>query len=969
MEDAIHNSASGASPRTVSSSNGAPSSTIGEKHKQSIKRLSTRNEWVITASKRLEESILPAIDDSSLEGCVDSDSLRHFWQLHDEIEKEANEFDTGELRSLRLLAKGQYVSFDVRRPNRLMSLWSSAASQKALSAEDTDLIEIVLLTLASLDKLLHLLRQRSKALRLLDSRIAWNRHVSTVEADYAKLLATDLPTFLKKARWTTPKDTKPRLSGVAAISPSKSPASKSPRATSATTQAARQMRSEILSLDIASLTSKIHRLQHVSLLNSGKSLDAMIDNSTTPIPEHFLDKQDDLEGKVKSGIAGLGDFCHELVRQWRGSDEIYWTTYDSEESLDGLLREVREAILKTPSEGLAQDYEARQKAIGETLEKLQDRQLLRLKAPVHSVRVPEQKEENIRLRSRLTERLQHVQRKSQEAKVSVKEYRSAVEALQAGLRYQQELQEMLAALRKADSNTGPLTLDHSCFAAAFSESATTHSQKLAILGDLAKEASTLLTSALAIQQSLQQLSIDPNIRKDIQSCLLALHGKVAESTGFRQVEESKIRLASRARAIDGELQEKVAAAQQNQELLSQRIQSSLWSSRLGGMPESGQASEEEATAEVGAGIHLPSMNTQELLESFDRDIDAASSEVKAAPNNVQAIRDHLFRLAEMYQDEVQKIAQRQSTLAAVQAQRTKVTAVDAEFGEVIGQAGQLQGEIDVAPLISSDLARYKTALSALTERVAILDASLSDPAIFVGARCKTTDGLADALYANDDEIRSFLNDLSLKANAAIGQPRDNLEQFREASEVSARIQLADEGRRQLQQSVNEWLVQADTHSLAINHEKMTAILGEVKELQQSGPQSLSVSTISSRFSTALAEDLQKHRSHLHTLHTTIEGYLENVERAMSEEEAYAAERSRREAEARLEEEKRTKLQAELAEIQERVATHVTAVNAETVVSRNLTEALRSLAWTETSEVVSWFLLATERGSCLHQSAI
>lgn len=50
---------------------------------------------------------------------------------------------------------------------------AAAASQKALNAEDTDLIEITLTTLFALDKLLHLLRQRSKALRLVDARILW----------------------------------------------------------------------------------------------------------------------------------------------------------------------------------------------------------------------------------------------------------------------------------------------------------------------------------------------------------------------------------------------------------------------------------------------------------------------------------------------------------------------------------------------------------------------------------------------------------------------------------------------------------------------------------------------------------------------------------------------------------------------------------------------------------------------------
>src|ERR1700730_6066012 len=48
-----------------------------------------------------------------------------------------------------------------------------AATQRNLSPEDTDLIELTLTTICALDKLLHLLRDRSDNLDLLGIRLIW----------------------------------------------------------------------------------------------------------------------------------------------------------------------------------------------------------------------------------------------------------------------------------------------------------------------------------------------------------------------------------------------------------------------------------------------------------------------------------------------------------------------------------------------------------------------------------------------------------------------------------------------------------------------------------------------------------------------------------------------------------------------------------------------------------------------------
>jgi hypothetical protein len=77
----------------------------------------------------------------------------------------------------------------------------AAASQKSLSASDTDLLSITLSTLYLLDTLLHLLRARAETLDLLSLRLQWDALRFNVGGE-TQALERDVCSFVEgKARW------------------------------------------------------------------------------------------------------------------------------------------------------------------------------------------------------------------------------------------------------------------------------------------------------------------------------------------------------------------------------------------------------------------------------------------------------------------------------------------------------------------------------------------------------------------------------------------------------------------------------------------------------------------------------------------------------------------------------------------------------------------------------------------------
>jgi hypothetical protein len=204
----------------------------------------------------------------------------------------------------------------------LRHLLVAAATQRNLSPEDTDLIELTLTTIYELDKLLNLLRDRSENLDLLGIRLTWEEHriASWVER---RQIISDLKDFLtSKARWSAKIYEQPVLdSGSPHLNPTGSLESLAiSDATLSLPGFSRGVRFKIaehLSRDAAQFSSRVTALRHGGIAAASKALDKLIDNSRKPVPDILLDEQDRLEEGAINEMENLGKFVMHVVMQWR----------------------------------------------------------------------------------------------------------------------------------------------------------------------------------------------------------------------------------------------------------------------------------------------------------------------------------------------------------------------------------------------------------------------------------------------------------------------------------------------------------------------------------------------------------------------------------------------------------------------------------------------------------------------------
>lgn len=82
--------------------------SLDTRHKITLHRFAAKCDWINDKITVLEARTLPTLDD--LEDVTDDATLDGLWDEHDEIEREANALDQGDLRSLRQLAKGKWKS-------------------------------------------------------------------------------------------------------------------------------------------------------------------------------------------------------------------------------------------------------------------------------------------------------------------------------------------------------------------------------------------------------------------------------------------------------------------------------------------------------------------------------------------------------------------------------------------------------------------------------------------------------------------------------------------------------------------------------------------------------------------------------------------------------------------------------------------------------------------------------------------
>ncbi|KAL5530409.1 hypothetical protein ACEPAF_6667 [Sanghuangporus sanghuang] len=269
------------------------------------------------------------------------------WVLeHDKIEKETELLDAGDFKKLKALTK--------------------AATQRNLSPEDTDLIEITLTTLFRFDKLLHLLRDRSEQLDLLGTRLAWEEQRALAYSTRDDLLS-QIQSFLgNRARWRADiynnglptSSSSASLHSISAAVQPHDPFSRS----------ARFKRSETLSREIVQLSSKASALRHGPVLSSGKALDKLIEDDRRPVPDAMLDEQDRVEEKCEKDLSMVGKFLMTVNLQFQKADEIYVETRKDVATLQALTEEVKKALTELPSRKAEARFSNRIQVIKERLQ-------------------------------------------------------------------------------------------------------------------------------------------------------------------------------------------------------------------------------------------------------------------------------------------------------------------------------------------------------------------------------------------------------------------------------------------------------------------------------------------------------------------------------------------------------------------------------------------------------------------------
>ncbi|KAI0092594.1 hypothetical protein BDY19DRAFT_925147 [Irpex rosettiformis] len=401
-----------------------------------LQAFSERKVWIEEKTRLLEKMPpiqvfigLDAVRASAEEvpGLPTREELQRWLAEHDKIEKETEIFDSGELRKLKKLTK--------------------AATQRNLSPADTDLIEITLTTIYALDKLLHLLRDRSDNLELLGDRLTWEEKRISSWVELRRLQA-DLNNFLiTRARWSPSvydrihdedeipgslRDVSPSplpsLRRKSSVSSFMSTASESTISSLALSRGERFKLAETLSRDAAQFSSRVSSLRHSKITAAGKALDKLIDDSRKPVPDELLDEQDKLEDKGINEMEDVGKFVMAVVMQWKKADEIYVETAKDKSTAQTLLEEIEIAKLNHPTSRQDTTFLSRSTALVKRL-KIRENPSSPTSffpQPTHPL-FPDQRKANGEITNILSAELAATQEQAHEAEQAAKEYHATVE--------------------------------------------------------------------------------------------------------------------------------------------------------------------------------------------------------------------------------------------------------------------------------------------------------------------------------------------------------------------------------------------------------------------------------------------------------------------------------------------------------------------------------------------------------------
>ncbi|KAJ3511546.1 hypothetical protein NLJ89_g4030 [Agrocybe chaxingu] len=710
-----------------------------------LQTFSERKAWIEEKIKFLEA--LPPIEvfvgldairvsAEEVPGLPSRAELQQMVAEHDAIEKETEIFDTGELKKLRQLTK--------------------AATQRNLSPEDTDVIELTLTTIYALDKLLHLLRDRSDHLEMMSIRLTWEENRQSGWKERRQIIS-DLHTFsVNRARWN---------SSIYDLSKSEEPAGPTRRGSIASqtsassdnavtspafSRSARFKLAELLSRDAAQFSGRVTALKHGIVTAAGKALDKLIDHSRRPVPEELLDEQDHFEEKCINELETIGKFTMSLVMQWRKADEIYVETMKDHVTASNLLEEIETAKLYHPTARQSTSFTSR---IDTILKRLAVRgdpasPVSLFPRPEHPL-FPDQKASNDGLVKMLSADLAAAHQLARKVERAAKEYKTrheVVKRVETLLVSVQELSTTLISINKKftdgtvndDEDGSPPDL-----VSERSLEPTSHSLYLALLPALLEETAPAVAEAeklLRISPSallgLDLPGVDHEFKENAAAAVQRLDALVEDTITARDAITQKVSRLRESRKIASN----IASTLETLASIRSEIMSSMELARW--RQESIGSNGAPPTPESPAS-ELFSSN---LLEAdFEAQLGAVSSRIK------NDINDPLSKLCTALEPPMQnRLRQKASVLQG---------GLDSSY-QMLALLGSIKGQSSAMSGVRDDFHRLLVRMedSKIRINAAIEDALASEPGagILIDSSMKID---SEELNAIQQEVSSFVDEL------------------------------------------------------------------------------------------------------------------------------------------------------------------------------------------------------------------
>ncbi|KAJ7068033.1 hypothetical protein C8F01DRAFT_1116622 [Mycena amicta] len=837
-----------------------------------LQTFSERKAWIEQKIKLLEQMPpievfigMDAIRESAevVPGLPTRKELEQWLVEHDAIEKETEIFDTGELQTIRKFTK--------------------AATQRNLSPADTDLIELTLTTIYDLDKLLHLLRDRSENFELLGHRLTWEEFRSAAWVD-RRTIISDLKTFLDtRARWTPSvyEEATPPLPSMtnrrASITSLASVASETSLSSTGFSRSARFKLAEILSRDAAQFSARITSLRHNKIAAAGKILDKLIDTSRKPVPEDLLDEQDRLEERGIGELENVGKFVMNAVMQWRKADEIYVESMKDQVAAQALWDEIEAAKFQHPTARQSSSFTTRAEALMKRLTLRGDpaSPTSAFPRPAH-VLFPEYASANESVIQTLSSEISTALQLARKAESSAKEYHLNYEAVhrvetlvETAVATSNTFTSIIEQLEKGVTTTDgdgapPNLMSDACL------EPTRHATFLALLPSILKAqevatetAAQVLRSSRGAVLGLDRPGIDPAFKSNAAAEFQRLSALRGQAQWTRDDVVARAGRLREARRIWHIMEDNLRRLEDIRRDLGEAMERHRWQQELNtnGLPPTPDS----------FSVSLPSdAPPTESVKRLDELHDKLALEVDAPLSNLSKtleapLNERLLRSSSGLKQFLDQVRQMASLLELVKTQATAMGTVRDDFHELQTRLDDLKARVDTgikdvlaSKLVDSDLGAFDDQLDADIEAahndVKTFQNGLSARVPFVsnGPRTVPTSSFAKRRFSSidlqlaafdnaptvelpfdlqslDDSVRADSNSYAMKLGGELQSLDERASHFRLAIQTKG----VDNALSAVVENINEAVAQLSTlKALLATIQSQTDVLQPLADLSQ-----------------------------------------------------------------------------------------------------------------------------------------